>query len=152
MNQLIYLFGSSLSYVVLIFLFQPSIFTQSSVQPSLHTDFHHQLVFAKFDLSIHYLPPYEKTVWYYNRAIGDLIRRAIDQFDWDKELVEIRTEKFDWGKERVAIFMDTLKNIMRNFSPKETMICDDRDSLGTNKEIKELIEQKKTILQTIYSK
>ena len=109
---------------------------ESGVQPSLHPNCHHQLVFAKFNLSIYYPPPYERTVWYYNRANADLIRRAIDLFDWDKAL------RFNDVDKQVAIFNDTLMNIMENFVPNETIICDDRDPPWTNKEIKQLIEQK----------
>ena len=87
------------------------------------------LVVAKFNLSIYHPPPYEGTVGYYNRANTDLIRRAIDLFDWDNAL-------------QVTIFSDTLMNIMQDFVPNKTIICDDRDPALMNKEIKQLIEQK----------
>ena len=82
---------------------------ESGVQPSLHLNCHHQLVFAMFDLSIYYPPPYERTVWYYNRESADLIRRAIDLFNWDKALRINDVDKQD------AIFSDTLMSIMQNF-------------------------------------
>ena len=59
---------------------------ESDVQPSLHPNRHHQLVFAKLDLSIYYPASYERTVWYYNRANSDLVRKTTDLFDWDKAL------------------------------------------------------------------
>ena len=68
------LLGSFSSCIDLIFSSQPKLVMESGVQPSLHPNFHHQLVFAKFDLSIYYPPPYERTVWYYNRVNADLIR------------------------------------------------------------------------------
>ena len=108
---------------------------ESGVQHSLHPNCDHQLVFVKFDLSIYYLPPYERIVWYYNRANADLIRRAIDLFDWDKVL------RFNDVDKQVSIFSDTLMNIMQNFIPNETIICDDRNTPWINKEIKQLIEQ-----------
>ena len=37
-------------------------------------------------LSIFYPPPDEKTVWYYEKANTELVRRAIDRFDWWKTL------------------------------------------------------------------
>ena len=67
---------------------------------------------------------------------ADLIRRAIDLFDWDKAL---RINDMD---KQVAIFSNTLMNIMQIFAPNETIICDDRDPPRMNKEIKQLIEQK----------
>ena len=102
---------------------------ESDVQHSLHPNCDHQLVFVKFDLSIYYLPPYERIVWYYNRANADLIRRAIDLFDWDKVL------RFNDVDKQVSIFSDTLMNIMQNFIPNETIICDDRKPRGKIKKL-----------------
>ena len=109
---------------------------ESDIQPSLHPNSHHQLVLAQFNLSIYYPPPYERTVWYYKNVTADLIRRAIDLFDFHKVLHINDVNK------QVSIFSDTLTNIMQNFVPIETIICDDRDPPRINKEIKQLIEQK----------
>ena len=38
---------------------------ESEVHSSLHPRCHHQVVFAKFNLSILYSPPYDRTVWVY---------------------------------------------------------------------------------------
>ena len=54
---------------------------ESGTHSSLHSNCHHKIVLAKFNLSIFYPPTYERTVWYYERANTELIRRAIDQFD-----------------------------------------------------------------------
>ena len=75
---------SSSSCIKLIFASQPNLVMRSTTQNSLHPNCHHQLVFAKFNLSIYYPPPYEGTVWYYSRENGDLIWRAIDHFHCDK--------------------------------------------------------------------
>ena len=135
-NEPAHLLDSSSSCIDLIFTSQPNLVMESGVQPSLHPKCHHQLVLAKFNLSIYYPPPYERTVWYYNRGKADLIRRAIDPFDWDKAL------RFNDADKQVAIISDTLMNIMKNFVSNETIICDDRDPPWINKEIKQLIEQK----------
>ena len=45
------------------------------------------------------------------RVNADIIRRAIDLFDWDKAL---RINDVD---KQVAIFSDTLMNVMHNFAP-----------------------------------
>ena len=39
-------------------------------------------VFFNDILSIFYPPPDERTVWHYEKANTELIRRAIDRFDW----------------------------------------------------------------------
>ena len=129
-------FDSSSTCIDLIFISPPNLVMEFGVLPSLHPNCHHRLVFAKFDLSIYYPPPYQRTVWYYNRANSDLIRRAIDPSEWDKAL---RINDVD---KQVAIFSETLMNIMQNFVPNATIICDDRDHPWMNKEIKQLIEQK----------
>ena len=133
-NEPTHFFYSSSSCIDLIFTSQPKLVMESGVQPSLHPNCHHQLVFAKFDLSIYSPSPYETTVWYYNRANADLIRRAINLFDWDKAL------RFNDVDKQVSVFSDTLMNLMQNFIPNETIICDDRDPPWINKEIKQLIE------------
>ena len=59
---------------------------ESEIHSMLHSNCLHQIVFAKFNMSFFYRPPYEITAWYYQRAITELIRRAIDQFDWLRAL------------------------------------------------------------------
>ena len=132
-NALTHLLDSSSSCIDLISPSQPKLIIRSGVQPSLHVNCHHQLVFVKFNVAFSYPTPYEKTVWSYNRANADLIRRVIDLFDWDKAL------RFNDENSQVAIFSDTLMNIMQNFVPNETIICNNRDPPWINKEIKQLI-------------
>ena len=81
LNQLIqeptHILNSSSSCIDLIFTSQPNLVMESGIHSSLHSNCHHQIVFAKFNLSIFYPPPYETAVWYYERASTELIRRAI---------------------------------------------------------------------------
>ena len=79
--------------------------------------------------------------WYSQVFLGILL----DLLDWDKAL------SFNDVDKEIAFFSDTLMNIMQNFLPDETIICDDRDPPWINKEIKQLIEQKNH-LQTIHLK
>ena len=72
---------SSSSCIYLIFTSQPNLITESGVHPSLHLNSHHQIIFAKFNLGIHYPPPYFREVWHYQDANTNLIRRAITMFD-----------------------------------------------------------------------
>ena len=94
---------------------------ESGIHSSLHSNCYHQIVFAKFNLSIFYPPPYERTVWYYERANTEFIRRAIDQFDWLRALSNVSFH------EKVYFFTKTLLNIIQHFIPHETIICDYRD-------------------------
>ena len=90
LNQLIqeptHVLNSSSSCIDRIFTSYPNLVMESEIHSLLHSNCLHQIVFAKFNLPIFYLPPYERTVWYYQRAITELIRTAIDQFDWLRAL------------------------------------------------------------------
>ena len=87
-------------------------------------------------MSIFYPPPYERTVWCYERSNTELIRRAIDQFDWLRALSNVN---FD---EKVYFFTKTLLSIIQNFIPHKTIICGDRDPPWINKAIKKLMLEK----------
>ena len=140
LNQLIqgptHILNSSSSCIDLIFTSQPNLVMESAIHSLLHSNCHHQIVFAKFNVSIFYPPPYERTVWYYERANTELIKRAIDKFDWVRALCNVNVDQ------KVYFFTKTLLNIIQNFIPHETIICDDRDLPWINKEIKKLMLQK----------
>ena len=140
LNQLIqeptHILNSSLSYIDLIFTSQANLVIKSGIHSLLHSNCHHEIVFAKFNLSIFYPPPYERTVWYYERANTEFIRGAIDQFDWLRALSNVNVD------EKVYFFTKTLLNIIQSFIPHETIICDDRDPSWIHKEIKKLMLEK----------
>ena len=129
----------SSSCIDLIFNSQPNLLIESGVHPSLHPNCHHQIVFAKFNLDIVYPPPYEREIWHYQKANIDLIKRAINSFDWEKAFSNIDIDNM------VSIFNQTIINILCNFIPHETVLFDDRDPPWMNKEIKKLIYEKKNI-------
>ena len=64
--------------------------------------------------------------------------------------------EFNWEKafgnknvnEKVSI-INTINNVLSNFTPNETITCDDRNPLWFNKEIENLIK-KKNILCKLY--
>ena len=56
-NEPIHLLENSSSCINLIFRSQPNFVVESGVHPSLHPNCHQQIVFAKFNLMISYLPP-----------------------------------------------------------------------------------------------
>ena len=103
---------------------------------SLHPNCHHQITYAKFNLKIYYPPPYEREIWHYEKANVDHIRRSIDEFSWERCFANISVNN------KVHMFNKTIKNIMSNYIPHETIICDDRDPPWINKDIKQLILDK----------
>ena len=60
----------------------------------------------------------------------------IDQFPWDNRFSNLDVNQ------KVHLFNQTIKNILCNFIPYETVTCDDRDPLWINSEIKGLIQEK----------
>ena len=57
-NEPTHILGNSSLCIDLIFTSQPNLVVPSSVHPSLHTNCHHQVVYAKFNLQIYDPPQY----------------------------------------------------------------------------------------------
>ena len=83
-----------------------------------------------------YPPPYEREIWHHQRADVDQIQQAIEQFSWEKSFRNLNVN------EMVSIFNKTIKNILSNYIPHETITCDDNDPPWFNKNIKQLIQEK----------
>ena len=81
-----------------------------------------------------------KTIWHYKQANTELTRRAITDFNWDRAFLNTNVN------EKVSIFSSTILNILSNFIPHETIVCDDKDPPWFNRTIKSLIQEKKTHL------
>lgn len=67
-------------YIDLIFTSKLNFVAKSGVHISLHANCRHQIIFAKFNLKIYHLPPYERVVWYYQHAKTDHTKKAIYVF------------------------------------------------------------------------
>ena len=127
---------NSRSCIDLIFTSQPNMVIDSGAHASLHSNCHHQIIYAKFDLKIFYPPPYERTVWHFKHASSNHIKRAIDIFDWESALSYIDANN------QVSVFNSTILNFVSNFIPNETITCDDRDPPCMNSFIKNPIRAK----------
>ena len=148
LNQLIqeptHILKSSSSCIHLIFTYQPNLFMESGLHSSPHPNCHHQVAFAKFNLSILYPTPYERTVWFYEKANPELILRAINECDWIRALSNVSIDK------KVCYFTETLLNIIHNFIPHETIVRDDRNPPWMSSEIKNLINEKNLSYKSYY--
>ena len=87
-------------------------------------------MFAKFNLKFFYPPPYEREIWQYNKANADLICRLIHEFSREN-----RFSNTD-ANQKVYLFNGTIKNILSNFAPCETIVYDDRDPHGSIAKLK----------------
>ena len=83
-----------------------------------------------------YPPPYERTVWFSEKVNPELIRRAINEFDWIRTLSNVSID------EKVCYFIEALLNIIHNFISHERIVCGNRDSPWINTEIKKLISER----------
>ena len=109
---------------------------ESGVHPPLHSNCYHQIIFAKFNLEIVYLPPYVREVWHYKDANTELIRRAINEFNWQRAFLNTHVN------EKVDIFNSTILNILSNLIPHEFLVYDDKEPPCFNKKIRALIQEK----------
>ena len=53
-----HILDNSKSCIDLIFTSQPNMIMDSGIHPSLHSNCHHQIIYAIFDLKVFYPPPY----------------------------------------------------------------------------------------------
>ena len=133
-KELTYILDTSRSCIDLIFTSQPNMVIDYSVHASLHLSCHHQIIYAKFDLKIFYLPPYGRTVLHFKHASSyHHIKRAIDTFDCEYTLNYLE------ANDQISDFNSAIINIVTNFVPNETITCDDRNLTWMNSAIKTFI-------------
>ena len=107
----------------MIFTSQPNLVVELGVHPSLHPNCQHEVVIAKFILMISYLPPYSTEVWYYREANTDLIRKAISNFNLEKDFYHTNVT------EKVSILNETILNVLRNYIANKTFTCQNKTIL-----------------------
>ena len=102
----------------LFFTSQPTLVTDFGVHSSLHVNYHHEIMFAKFNLEVYFPPLYKRVVWYYMTAHTDHTRNTLYGFNWDKSLANKDVN------EMINVFNGTISNVLCNYIPHETIICD----------------------------
>ena len=108
-NESTHLLENHSSCIELIFTSQPNLVMDGGVHPSFHANCHDQIVSTKFNLKIHYSPLYEKEVWHFPKADINLIRRAMNEFIWERAFFNLDIN------EMVSVCIKIIKNIMTNF-------------------------------------
>ena len=132
-NEPTHILENSSSCVDLIFTSQPNLSVESGTQPSLHPNCHHQIICAKFNLEVLYPPYYTREICHYQDSNVDLIRRCINEFDWDRAVANKH------ANEKVFIFNKIVFNVLSHFIPHEVIVCDDKNPTWFNGKIKLLI-------------
>ena len=100
-----------------------------------YSNCHYQIIFAKFNLDVIYPPPYVREVRHYKDANTELIKRAINELNWQRAFLNTNVNDKKW----------TFLNILSNFIPHEFLVRDDKDSPWFNKKIRALIQEKKML-------
>ena len=75
---------NSFSCIDLIFTSRSNLEFESGVRYFFYSSCHHQTVFAKFNLKICYPPSYSRQAWNFKEAETGLIRRALNDFNWER--------------------------------------------------------------------
>ena len=117
----------------------------SGVHASLHVNCHHQIIFAKFSLKINYHPSYERVGWHYRHANTKHIRKAICSFNWERSFANKHVNDMD------NIFNETTSNVLKNYIPHETIICDDQDPPWINNKVKKAMQENYQLFSKVKS-
>ena len=117
----------------LVFTSQDNLVTNSSVDSFLHLNCHYQILFSEYNLKICYPVPGKHAVWEYDKTNKDLIRKAINAFNWEKKPSK------RWVNNHNIFFNETLMQIMSNFIPNKKIILDDSKPPWFQRKIKDLI-------------
>ena len=78
----------------------------------------------------------QKKCFFYKKGDAELIRRAINEFNWIRYLSNVNVD------EKVCYFTKTLPNIVHHFIPHERIVGDEKDPSWINNWIKKLINEK----------
>ena len=129
------------SCIDLIFMSQPNLIIESGVHLSLLSNCNHQTIFGKFNLEVVYPPPYVREVWHYKYANAELIRQAVNEFNWQRAFLNTNVN------EKVDTFNSTILNILSNFIPHKVVVFHDKDPPWFNKKIRALIQEKNAVFK-----
>ena len=108
----------------------------SGVHAFLHENCFCQIIYAKIQSSNMKLSTLWKVVWHYKHANTDHFRKATCGFNWERSLANKNVN------EMVNIFNEAISNVLNNYIPHETIICDDQDPPWVNNKVKKTIQDK----------
>ena len=98
---------------------QLNIIMDSGIHPSVYSLFHHQKVYAKFDLKILSLLLMKEQCGVSPGQFLIKKKKAINLFDWKSSLNNLDVN------EQVSVFNETIMNVISNFVPNKLITCDD---------------------------
>ena len=132
-----HLMGDSKSCIDLIFTDQPNLIIESGVNPSLHEQCHHQIVYGKLSDSNIALPPYTRKIWYYDKADFVAISKSIKMFAWHEHL-----DNMTCPNEQLKLLNEVLLNIYSNFIPNKVKTIRPRQAPWITQAVKNFLREK----------
>ena len=130
-NEATHVLEASSSRIDLIFTTQPNLVVESGVHPSLH---------ANVTINLYLQNLISKYIIHHHTHVkSGTINKQIVNLSDGQLVTLIRIELSS-----ILMFTSTVMNILSNFIPHETIVCDDKDPPWFNKAIKSLIQEKKT--------
>ena len=121
----------------LIMTDQPNLILDSGTRPSPDAACHHQIIYCKANFNMPPPRPYEREIWYYQRANRDSLQRCMTNFPWEQHL-SLNLDPNWQAKEFTEIFL----NIMSNFIPHEMKKILPQDNPWITKPLKTMIKKK----------
>ena len=103
------------TYIDLIICDQPNLVVESGVGSSLDENCKHQLTYCKFATKLPKIPPSKRVVWHYEKAKPELIKRAMESFDWDSNLSNLAPGT------QIKSLNETVLDIMKDFVPSSSL-------------------------------
>ena len=111
----------------LIFTFQVNLEMPFGVDPSIHPNCHHQLVFSKFNFK-------SSPIWIINLALSPFQNWS---YQTNYLLIWLGKIRFSpYVNKQVPPFNETIRNDFDNFIPHETVAYDDNDPTWMTKQIR----------------
>jgi hypothetical protein len=122
-DQPTYIVNNTKTCVDLFAIDQPNIVLTNEVLPSPIPECHHQINYTKLSLRCPPPPPFKRRVWHHKRADKESIQRAMDGFNWERELEDLEDSPDDQAKLLGNVFMNIMLNFFpysdKTFKPKE---------------------------------
>ena len=128
---------------------QTNFVLDNDILPFLHSNCHHQIVYAKLNLKSEPLPPpplYERLVWGNKNANTQLLNHTNKIFNCEK-LLENNSVN-----EQLYLVNKAMLNIFHSFNPNEGIICWDKSDPRLNNKVKILTEKKNNIFNNYMAK
>ena len=130
------IFDNYRSCTDLIFTRQRNLVVDFCMHPSFYEKYHHHVIYKKFDLKIIYSPLCERTVWHYQQADKELIKRFLKNFDWKNDFLNCNPN------EQVSVLTRTVLDILSNLKPNKAVLVNDRDPPWITSKLKSIIQEK----------